>query len=117
MDPDDVNHILALYSQRTCLELGVIDASSILPVEAVRSHARYLVTIAGKNLVITKCPSEPLLAIAAASVLETDGYYSKTLRRLIRELLLKDLLVEKGRKGEQCVRLLLIISVDLSIPR
>lgn len=126
-NPNNVHHVLAAFSQRIGLELGDTEDASIMARDAIRSHMRIMVNLVGKSIVKTESPSEPILAIAASHALlhnqlnNNDQILSKTyntaLGVLVRQLILKDVVVERGRKGELCARLLLIMSIDLAIPR
>jgi hypothetical protein len=106
------HHVLAAFSQRVGLEITV-EGRRTLGVEAVRAHMRFLLGIAGPGpSVVTACPAEPILAIAAASQLNSPTVYAEGVSLLIRGLVLKDLVETPLRISGLYTRLLLIMARD-----
>jgi hypothetical protein len=63
------------------------------------------------SLVITASPSEPILAIAAAVALnESEQAYEKALNTLLKELVLKCVVLDRGLMGEFGSRLMLLLT-------
>ena len=114
-DPTNVNQVFAAFATRIGLEIGEGEASSRLAIDAVRSHMRILIGVSGR-LIITASPSEPILAIAAASMLNrTDQTYKEALKTLLDELILRGLILDRGLQGELYCRLLLTLARDKAV--
>src|SRR5262245_44862363 len=114
-NPKDVNQVFAAFATRIGLEIGEGEASTRLAIDAVRSYMRMLIGVSGR-LVITASPSEPMLAIAAAFVLNwsTDSY-KEALKTLINELILRGLILDRGLQGELYCRLLIMLARDKAV--
>src|SRR5262249_10171132 len=98
-NPRDVNQVFAAFATRIGLEVGEGEASARLAIDAVRSYMRILIGVSGR-LIITASPSEPILAIAAASVLNrANDIYKEALKMLINELVLRGLILDRGLSG------------------
>jgi hypothetical protein len=117
MNPGSRDHVLALFSQRFGLELGVSESAAIAAVDAVKKHMRILLRVVDKSLVVTDSPPEPIMAIACALQLQRPGFYAAALKTLVKELVTKELVVDRGREGELYTRILLVMTMDLSVPR
>ncbi|OBZ66715.1 hypothetical protein A0H81_13308 [Grifola frondosa] len=112
-DPLDINHVFALFSNRVLLEVASGPGSSPLMAEAVCSHMRLLMGIKSGSMVITKAASEPMLAIAAAELLN-DPYrpifYELAMQTLVEKLVEPGLVLGRGLQGELSCRLLLTLA-------
>ncbi|OBZ66974.1 hypothetical protein A0H81_13300 [Grifola frondosa] len=117
-NPLDINHVFALFSHRVLLEVGSGPASSRLMAEAVRSHMRLLMGVRAGSMVITKAASEPMLAIAAAVLLNDPArpiFYESAMQTLIEKLVEQGLVLDRGLQGELSGRLLLTLARDKAI--
>jgi hypothetical protein len=111
-NPKDEDHVFAALAFRVGLEIGESEASMRLATEAVRSHMRILTGIAGP-LIVTAAPSEPILAIAAATALNASTQtYKDAIETLLDKLILNGLILDRGLQGELYTRLLLILARD-----
>jgi len=111
-DPKNQDHVFAAFAVRIDLEIGEGEASVNLDAEAVRSHMRILVGIAGA-LTVTASPSEPILAVAAAQALNTSTRIFQTaIETLLEQLILRDLILDRGHQGELYSRLLFMLARD-----
>jgi hypothetical protein len=116
-DPKNVDQVFAVLAVRIGLEIsnGDGEASSRLAKEAVRSHMRILVGVSGR-IIITAAPSEPMLAVAAASILnDTPRGYKGAVETLLNELILRGLVLDRGLQGELYSRLLLTLARDKAV--
>ena len=114
-NPANENHVLAAFSIRIGLEIGEGEESQRLAREAVRSHMRILRRAIG-SLVITACPSEPTLAIAAATALNrSPQVYRTAIMTLVDRLVLRGVVLDRGLQGELCSRLLLTLARDQAV--
>jgi hypothetical protein len=110
---DKVGHILAVFTHRIGLEIGVGEASSIHAAESVRSHMRTLLGIRDRSMVYTCSPSEPMLSLAACEVLtHSKDTYVAAVATLAELLTVQNVIIERGKQGEVFVRLLLTIARD-----
>ena len=106
-DPKKETHVFAALAVRVGLEIGEGEASSRLAVETVSSHMRILTGVVGP-LIVTTSPSGPILAIAAAMVLNTSSEtYQDVIETLLDKLILRGLIIDHGLQGELYSRLLL----------
>jgi hypothetical protein len=114
-DATNESHVFAAFATRIGLEIGEGEASVHLAMNAVRSHMRILIGVSGQ-LVITASPSEPMLAIAAASMLNRDDKtYKEALTTLLEKLILRGLVLDRGLQGELYCRLLLTLARDKAV--
>ena len=113
--PQDEDHVFAVFAARLLLELGAGPAANKLASRSLCRHMRVL--IGASNGVISTCaPSEPMLAIAAASLLNMKGgVYAKALQFLVRTLILRGLVLERGMQGELLARILLMVARDRAL--
>ena len=108
-NPSNIHHVLAAFSVRLSLEIGEGEASERLARNAVHSHMRILRGAIGP-LVITASPSEPILAIAAATSLnQSSEAYKTAIVTLLDRLVLHGLVIDRGML---CSRLLLTLARD-----
>jgi hypothetical protein len=113
--PYSEDHVFAALALRIGLELGEGEASTRLAMDAVRSHMRILIGVAGQ-LVITSSPSEPMLAIAAATALNTSPEtYQTAIETLLDKPILRGLVLDRGLQGELYTRLLLTLARDKAV--
>ncbi|KAJ7212139.1 hypothetical protein GGX14DRAFT_564621 [Mycena pura] len=108
-DPEFDAHIFALFTQRICLELSPTQASQLIEVKAVEKHLRMATGIHAGRL-ITSCPSEPILALAAANAVKETSVLKKATEKLI-DLVSKHHM-DRGFEGELYSRLVLIMARD-----
>ncbi|KAG6839001.1 hypothetical protein C0991_006661, partial [Blastosporella zonata] len=109
--------VFAILSSRLLLELGITDAANRLAMTAVSGHMRILTGVTSAEEIMNTCsPSEPMLAIAAASLLvASPSSYKAAINLLVKELILKGLVLECGRQGELLARILLMMARDFAI--
>lgn len=113
--PDNEDQVFAVFSARLLLELGTGPASNRIASRSLRQHMRVLIG-ASNGIVSTCAPSEPMLAIAAASLLNTSGrVYAEALQFLIQTLILQGLVLERGMQGELLARILLMVARDRAL--
>jgi hypothetical protein len=116
-DQNSRYHVFAAFAYRVALEIGESAAASRLAVHAVSRHMRLLRSIVWDK-VETLAPSEPVLAIAAADALSSDpAKYEGAIKVLLDELIVKDLILDRGGRGELCNRLLFILARDRAVTR
>ncbi len=115
-DPSSESHVFAAYANRVLLEIVDSEASSRLATDAVSSHMRILMGVIDHKFVVTKAPSEPILAIAAATALNegTEGRRNHhiAMEVLLEKLILHGIVLDRGVQGELCSRLLLTLARD-----
>jgi len=71
---------------------------------------------ASNGIVSTCAPSEPMLAIAAAHLLNVTGkVYKEALQYLVHHLILKGVVLERGMQGELLARILLMVARDRAL--
>ena len=101
--PTDIDHVLAAFTVRVGLEIREGDASDSLAKDAVCSHMKILRGTVD-SLVITTSPSEPILAIAAATSLNVSSeIYKAAIVTLVDRLVLRSLVLDRGIKGNYVV--------------
>ncbi|EIM81087.1 uncharacterized protein STEHIDRAFT_150135 [Stereum hirsutum FP-91666 SS1] len=105
------DHAFAAFASRAALELCNNEAGTRLAAEDVNHHMRVVTAIVGDK-VETKAPSEPALALAAATALTANEEVYNTALNTLLNLILKDLIHNRGDQGELCSRLLFILSRD-----
>jgi hypothetical protein len=105
--------VFAVFTHRVGLELGEGDASTRIALDAVKSHMRILLGVVDRSYAVTMAPSEPILSIAAAGVLNASkADYSLALNLLIDRLILAGILMDLGTQGELFARLLFTMARD-----
>lgn len=110
--PGHIHHVFAAFASRAALELCNNEMGTRLAAEAVSHHMRIVTAVVGDKLE-TKAPSEPALALAAATALTAnEEVYKVALNALLSDLVLKDLILNRGDQGELCSRLLFILARD-----
>ncbi|KAG6839356.1 hypothetical protein C0991_003372, partial [Blastosporella zonata] len=111
------SQVFAILSSRLLLELGITEAANRLAMTAVGRHMRILTGVTSAEEIMNTCaPSEPMLAIAAASLLvASPSSYKAAINLLVKELILKGLVLERGRQGELLARILLMMARDFAI--
>lgn len=128
-DCGNKHHVLAVLSQRVCLDLVMFSAEAVqLADYSVENHMRLLVgyTENGHKF-FTKSPSEPILALAAAELLysppdlaeTTTASYTAALGAALKTLNMSLCgvgLVDKGLLGELAGRILLLFARDMAAP-
>ncbi|KAJ6601109.1 hypothetical protein DFH09DRAFT_901248 [Mycena vulgaris] len=105
-------HTFAVYSHRICLHLNPSQSSQLVEVTAVESHMRLATGIHGRML-ITACPSEPILALAAAIAINATAETRKNATQALVALVSK-YRVDRGLEGELYSRLVLVIARDIA---
>ncbi|KZT00171.1 uncharacterized protein LAESUDRAFT_709256 [Laetiporus sulphureus 93-53] len=111
-DPTNREHVFAVFANRIVLELNHTMESSRIAINAVRSHMRLLIGV-HDTFITTAAPSEPMLAVAAAEVLNLNPQtYARALDTLMRRLIMDGVVTDRGRQGELCTRLLLTLARD-----
>ncbi|KAG6849106.1 hypothetical protein H0H93_011282 [Arthromyces matolae] len=112
----DVNQVLAVFSARLILELGTGQTTTRLAINGVRRHMRVLECVSATGFVNTSVPSEPMLAIAAGALLtNSTPLYKKAIDQLVKEIILKEHVLERGRLGELLARIILMMARDFAI--
>ena len=112
--------VLAVLSQLLCVEptLGNSEVTK-LAVQSVAAHMRFLTGFSSDGTKLyTYCPSEPLLALGAFTLLrreEDSGFLGKVLNTFNSQLCEAGL-VEEGLLGELASRLLLLVARDMAAP-
>lgn len=104
--------MFAAFASRLPLELGQNEAATRFEAELVSHHMRMIVSVV-RDKMETRAPSEPALALAAASALNEDReQYREALQILLNTLILQGLIIDRGAQGELCSRLLCIFTRD-----
>ncbi|KAJ7285928.1 hypothetical protein C8J57DRAFT_1286279 [Mycena rebaudengoi] len=96
--------IFALYSQRICLSLNPSASSQLVEAKAIESHMR-------RNMLMTSCPSEPILALGAAIAMNSTADNRRELPDALIKLVTKHR-VDRGLEGELYSRLVLLMARD-----
>ncbi|KAJ7785868.1 hypothetical protein B0H16DRAFT_1488315 [Mycena metata] len=104
------NEIFALYSQRICLRLQPSQSSHLIELTAVESHLR-LATGIHAGMLMTSCPSEPILALAAAATINHTDTLERHATQALVSLVAK-YCVDRGLEGELYARLVLTLGRD-----
>lgn len=98
------------------LEIVDSEASSRLATDAVSSHMCILMGVIDHKFVITKAPSEPILAITAVTALnegtEDRRNHNIAMEVLLEKFILHGIVLNRGIQGELCSRLLLTLTQD-----
>ena len=115
----DPNHVLAVLSQRICVDLVMANSEvDDLTDQSVAAHMRLLTGFSrNARTFYTYSPSEPLLTLAAFELLYNRGSnrLPHALNTFNQELCAAGL-IEKGLLGELGGRLLLLVARDLVAP-
>ncbi|THG94313.1 hypothetical protein EW026_g7126, partial [Hermanssonia centrifuga] len=114
------SHVFAAYANRVLLEVADSEASRFLATDAVSTHMRMLMGVIDHTFVVTKAPSEPILAIAAAIALNEKPkseppQYIKAMDTLLASLIIPGIVLDRGVQGELCTRLLLTVARDEAV--
>jgi hypothetical protein len=109
---ENKSHVLAVLSQRLCLEPALASSEAMeLAERGVSDHMRLLIGISpDRRAFYTSSPSEPVLVLGATNLI-----YKTTWPLIIRTLnqeLCAAGLIEKGLVGELAARTLLLIARD-----
>ncbi|RPA84583.1 hypothetical protein BJ508DRAFT_359610 [Ascobolus immersus RN42] len=117
-NPKDENHVLAVLSNRICLEPCVSSReTATLLQEAVKSHLRVILEMDSRHgLVRTYVASEPVVAEAAACLLNSTDSWIEAISTLHHKLLAPGLM-DKGRTGDMVIQLLLVYARDLLLAK
>jgi len=119
-DPKDRHQVLAVLSQRICVDTVLFSSEALeLAERSVSSHMKLLTGLApDEQTFYTYSPSEPMLALAAAKLLynRTHDVLGQVLDTFSKNLCGAGL-VEKGRLGELAGRTLLTVARDLAAPK
>lgn len=119
-NPKDVNHVLAVLSQRLCIDLVMASSEAIkLADRSVANHMRLLTGFSPDlKTFYTYSPSEPILALAAVDLLHNprDSKHLGQVLNTFSNKLCDAGLVEKGLLGELGGRTLLLVARDLAAP-
>lgn len=102
-----------MFSTRLLLELSHSSAAKNIAVTAVQKHMRILKGQIDADTVETCAPSEPMLAIAATSILtKNEQTYRQAIEHLIKKLVVEGQVLPRGLQGELFARILLILAMD-----
>ncbi|KAF8510600.1 hypothetical protein JB92DRAFT_2727559 [Gautieria morchelliformis] len=112
MDAND--HVLAVVSQRICLDPVLNNAEGInLADRGVAHHMRILTGYSRTDPTFyTASPSEPMLALAAFKIMYDKDEHVKGILTTLAKQLCSGGLIEKGLVGELCSRILLVLARD-----
>jgi hypothetical protein len=116
---NNIAHVLAVLSQRLCVEPVLANAEAIqLTDRSVAHHMRLLTGMASdRRTLYTYSPSEPVLVLGAVDILyKKNQSWGPVLETFSRELCAAGL-VEKGLIGELGARTLLLIARDFAAPK
>ncbi|KAJ7654731.1 hypothetical protein B0H17DRAFT_385332 [Mycena rosella] len=102
-------HTFAVYGHRI---LSPSEVSQVVEVTAVGSHMRLAKGIHA-GMLITSCPSEPILALAAAILINKTPEQRKKATQSLVALVTK-YRVDRGLEGELYARLVLIMARDVA---
>jgi hypothetical protein len=112
--------VFAVLSQRLCVNPVLASSEAMaLADRSVGHHMRLLTGVAPNGCTLyTYSPSEPILALAAASILHSEGHDSfwGPVLDTFSKRLCESGLVEKGLLGELAAQTLLIIARDFATP-
>ncbi|KAJ7047243.1 hypothetical protein C8F04DRAFT_1058215 [Mycena alexandri] len=108
--PLSESEIFAVFSQRICLRLHPSPSSQLIELTAVESHLR-LATGIHAGMLITSCPSEPVLALAAATTVNSTPAMRQHATQALVSLVAK-YRVDRGLEGELYSRLVLVMARD-----
>jgi hypothetical protein len=113
-DLKNTGDILAVLSQRFCIDPVLTNAEAIrLADRSVSDYMRLLTGISpDRRVLYTYLPSEPILVLAAASIIYKRGW--KPILDAFSKRLCRAGLVDKGLMGELAARILLIIARDFA---
>jgi hypothetical protein len=117
-DHQNKDHVLAVLSQRVCIEPVLIGSEAIgLADRSVAHHMRLITGISDdRRTFYTYSPSEPILVLAAVNNLYNTGddkCFGQVLNTFSKHLC-RSGLVEKGLTGELAARILLILARDFA---
>jgi hypothetical protein len=112
--PYKEQHVLAVFSQRLALQLGAGRDASRLAAEAVRGHMCILRAVTADGHLHTYVASEPMLAFAACTLLNSNVLeYTEALEGLIENLVLQGVFSEPAiLKGRLFGRIALTLARD-----
>ncbi|KAF8522530.1 hypothetical protein JB92DRAFT_2807319 [Gautieria morchelliformis] len=108
------DHVLAVVSQRICLDPVLNNAEGInLADRGVAHHMRILTGYSRTDPTFyTASPSEPMLALAAFKIMYDKDEHVKGILTTLAKQLCSGGLIEKGLVGELCSRILLVLARD-----
>ncbi|KAJ6463757.1 hypothetical protein DFH09DRAFT_1489569 [Mycena vulgaris] len=106
------HHTFAVYSQRICLTLNPSQPAQLVEIAAVEWHMR-LAKGFHAGMLITFCPSEPILALTAAMLINETPEYRKNATQSLVTLVSK-YRVDRGLEGELYARLVLVMARDVA---
>ncbi|KAL0945338.1 hypothetical protein HGRIS_000836 [Hohenbuehelia grisea] len=121
------HEVFAVLSARVLLTLAVNQAATYIASEGVRSHMRILRGVINRSILWTSAPSEPILAIAAATsmlpfsekhrhtTVHRHKAYDDVITTFVNKLILQKEVIEKGTLGELISRLFLTIARDAAL--
>lgn len=118
-DDQSTHHVLAVLSQRLCLDpvLGNVEALALTD----RSVSHYMRLLTGvstnRRVFYTHSPSEPMLVLGAVKALYRKAKPWGRILDTLSKRLCDGGLVEKGIMGELAARTLLIITRDFTAPK
>src|ERR1700722_13051512 len=109
-DDQDVHHVLAVLSQRLCVDLLLAGEAIELAERSVAKHMRLLTGMSSDHQAFyTRSPSEPVLALGAADILYREaGRWAPVLKTFCKRLC-EGGLVDEGLLGGFAARTLLLI--------
>jgi hypothetical protein len=119
-DHQNRDHVLAVLSQRVCIEPVLVGSEAIgLADRSVAHHMRLITGISDdRRTFYTYSPSEPILVLAAVNNLYNTGddkCFGQVLYIFSKHLCSPGL-VEKGLTGELAARILLLLARDFAAP-
>lgn len=115
-DPLDQLEVFAVFSARLLLDLGTDAAANRLAQDAVRKHLRVLTGVLEHGILTTCAPSEPILALAASSILlRSKKHYQDAIQTLVKSIILQGTVLELGVQGELLARIILMAARDAAL--
>jgi hypothetical protein len=118
-DDQSRDHVLAVLSQRLCVEPVLAGSEAIeLADQSVAHHMRLLTGVSSDHRVLyTYSPSEPVLVLGAVDIIYKKAKRWGPVLNTFSKHLCEAGLVEKGLIGELGARTLLLIARDFTAPK
>ncbi|KAF8513950.1 hypothetical protein JB92DRAFT_3083105 [Gautieria morchelliformis] len=115
--PENKDHVLAVLSQRVCLEPVLSMEAIELADRSISHHMRLLTGYSQREPIFhTHSPSEPVLALAAGEIIYGYGLKNQIpIWHTLTQELCHSGLVKKGLMGELGARILLLLARDLTV--
>jgi len=115
-DSQNPDHVLAVLSQRLCIDLALAAEAMALADRSVACHMRLLIGVSSsdRQVLHTHSPSEPVLALGAVDILYKEAGLWKPVLNTFSKSLCESGLVDKGFIGELAARTLLLVARDFT---